>query len=137
MLMRSPLARDRRAPPGFLQPCQPTLSDTVPTGPGWIHELKHDGFRLMVLKDDDRVRLWSRNGRDWSLNFLAITAAVRDLPFARIMIEGEPMAHCEGGLPHFYRLLGHQGQATACLYAFDLLQVGRDDVRGLELIERR
>jgi hypothetical protein len=80
MLMRSPLARERRAPPGLIQSCQPVLSDTVPTGPDWIHELKHDGFRLMVLKDGDRVRLWSRNGRDWSLNFLAITAVVRDLP---------------------------------------------------------
>src|SRR3954470_1336127 len=92
MLIRSPLARDRRSPPGFIQPCQPTLSETVPTGPEWIHELKHDGFRLMVLKDGDRVRLWSRNGRDWSLNLLAITAAVRALPFARIMIDGEALA---------------------------------------------
>src|SRR3954452_5768432 len=123
MLMRSPLARDRRAPPGFVRPCQPTTSDTVPSGHEWIHELKHDGFRLMVLKDDDRVRVWSRNGRDWSLNFLAITAAGRALPSPRVMIDGEAMAHCEEGLPHFYRLLGYEGQATACLYAFDLLHI--------------
>ncbi len=51
MLMRSPLARDRRRPNGFVQPCQPTLAKAVPTGPGWIHELKHDGMRLIARKD--------------------------------------------------------------------------------------
>src|SRR4051812_49064818 len=137
MLMRSPLARDRRSPPGFIGPCQPVLSDTVPTASGWIHELKHDGFRLMVLKDEDRVRLWSRNGRDWSLNFLAITAAVRALPYPRMILDGEAVAHCPDGLPDFFRLMGDDGQARACLYAFDLLHVGRDDLRGLELVERR
>jgi hypothetical protein len=65
MLMRSPLARDRRQPPGFIRPCQPVLSLKVPVGDGWIHELKHDGFRVIALKDGDEVRLWSRNGRNW------------------------------------------------------------------------
>jgi ATP-dependent DNA ligase len=46
MLMRSPLARDRREPPGFIRPCKPVLSLKVPTGAEWIHEMKHDGFRL-------------------------------------------------------------------------------------------
>jgi hypothetical protein len=44
MLMRSPLARDRRQPPGFIRPALPVLAATVPAGDGWIHELKHDGF---------------------------------------------------------------------------------------------
>src|SRR3954466_9715102 len=63
MLMRSPLGRDRRSPPGFIKPCQPTLSHTVPTGPEWVHEIKHDGFRLVARKDGEKVRLWSRRGR--------------------------------------------------------------------------
>jgi bifunctional non-homologous end joining protein LigD len=45
----------------------------VPDGDGWIHELKHDGFRILAFKDGDVVRLWSRNGRDWSSEFVAIT----------------------------------------------------------------
>jgi ATP-dependent DNA ligase len=48
MLMRSPLARDRRQPPGFIRPCQPVLAEKVPAGDGWLHELKHDGFRIIV-----------------------------------------------------------------------------------------
>src|SRR4051812_17714184 len=53
------------------------------------------------------------------------------------MIDGEAVAHCPEGLPDFYRALGSDGQARACLFAFDLLHVGRDDLRGLELVERR
>jgi len=64
------------------------------------------------------VRLWSRNGRDWSGEFTAIAAAVRALPFKRIMVDGEAVAHCLDGLPHFHRLLSGNGQASACLYAF-------------------
>jgi DNA topoisomerase III len=55
MLMRSPLARDRRSPRGFILPCQPTPSDTVPTGPQWVHEIKHDGFRILAWKQGNNA----------------------------------------------------------------------------------
>ena len=64
MLMRSPLARKRLSPPGFIRPCQPTLSTKVPTGPEWIHEIKYDGYRLIARKDGGRAHLWSRTGRN-------------------------------------------------------------------------
>jgi len=67
-------------PPGFIPPCQPVLSDRVPSGDGWLHEFKHDGFRIIARKEGDHVRLRSRNGRDWSAEFVAITAALRGLP---------------------------------------------------------
>src|SRR5687767_12142441 len=98
MLMRSPLARDRRSPPGFIRPCQPTLADTVPTGPQWAHEIKYDGFRILAQKQGNYVRLWSRNGRDWSFEFAAITDALRQFP-GDVVLDGEAVAHCEQGLP--------------------------------------
>jgi hypothetical protein len=58
------------------------LAEKVPLGDGWLHELKHDGFRIVAHKDGERVHLWSRNGRDWSVESVAIVAAVRALPFA-------------------------------------------------------
>src|SRR5215213_8149145 len=128
---------DRRQPPGFIRPCQPVLSAKVPVGDGWIHELKHDGFRIVALKDGDDVRLWSRNGRNWSAEFLANTAAVMALPFTRIVLDGEAVAHCPKGLPDFHALLGREGSARACLYAFDLLHLDADDLRALALVERR
>src|SRR5215207_5410889 len=105
MLMRSPLARDRRQPPGFVRPCQPVISLKVPVGDGWIHELKHDGFRIIARKERDHVRLWSRNGRNWSAEFVAITAALGELP-TDFVLDGEAVAHCSHGLPDFHGLLG-------------------------------
>ena len=64
--------------------------------------------------------LWSRNGRDRSGDFVAITDAVRALPASRVVLDGEAVAHCLDGLPGFNRLLSGDGQASACLYAFDL-----------------
>src|SRR3954452_2746735 len=141
MLMRTPSrwAQPKRLrPPGFIVPCQPTLADRAPKADGWVHELKHDGFRILAFKDGDKVRLWSRNGRDWSSEFVCITGAMHALPFNRIMIDGEAIAHClDDGLPDFHHLLGTDGQARACLYAFDLLLLEAQDVRGAELLERR
>jgi bifunctional non-homologous end joining protein LigD len=105
MLMRSPpLARERLRPASFIKPCQPTLSDTVPSGPLWLHEIKHDGYRILARKEGDRVRLWSRNGRDWSREFTAIAEALRGLPDC--VIDGEACAHCEEGWPDFWQLRG-------------------------------
>jgi bifunctional non-homologous end joining protein LigD len=59
------------------------------------------------------------------------------LPFARIVLDGEAVAHCPEGLPDFHALLGREGCARACLYAFDLLLSGAEDLRGLTLVERR
>jgi hypothetical protein len=47
-------------PPGFIEPCLPTLGHTVPSGQQWVHEIKHDGFRLICRRDGDRVRVFSR-----------------------------------------------------------------------------
>jgi len=92
---------------------------------------------LQARKDGDAVRLWSRNGRDWSAEFVAITAAVMALPVTRIVLDGEAVAHCPEGLPDFHALLSRSGAATACLYAFDLLRAGADDLRRLALVQVR
>src|SRR3712207_403981 len=129
--------RARRKPVGFILPCQPTLAAVVPTGPQWIHELKHDGYRILALKDGPSVRLWSRHGRDWTGGLAAIAAALRALPVERIVLDGEAVAHCREGLPDFTGLTSASGQAAACLYAFDLLRIEDEDLRPRPLGERR
>ena len=136
MLMRSPLTRARRRPPGFIPPAKPVLSAIVPTGPNWIYELKHDGYRLLCRKERDRVQLSSRNGRDWTAELVAIAAALRGLP-GDFVIDGEAVAIARPGCPTFTVLMARDGQAGACLYAFDLLHLGREDLRPLELANRR
>src|SRR5215204_907755 len=126
MLMRTPprwVRPKRQLPPGFIKPCQPILARAVPAGDGWVHELKHDGFRIIARKDGERVHLWSRNGRDLTGDFVAIADAVRALSASRIVLDGEAIAHCLEGLPHFNRLLSGDGQASACLYSSALSRI--------------
>jgi bifunctional non-homologous end joining protein LigD len=52
--------------PAFVPPCIPTRAPKPPAGPGWVHEIKHDGYRLQVRRQDDAVRLFTRRGYDWS-----------------------------------------------------------------------
>ena len=64
---------------GFIKPCIPTRAHKPPSGPGWVHEIKHDGYRLQVRRDGDAVRLFTRRGHDWTELYPAIagTAARR------------------------------------------------------------
>jgi bifunctional non-homologous end joining protein LigD len=55
-----------RLPAGFVIPAQPMLAPTPPTGADWVHEIKHDGYRLIVYRDGSLVRLYSRNANDWT-----------------------------------------------------------------------
>ena len=70
----------RPKPAGFIAPCWPTLVANPPAGPGWLHEVKHDGFRTLARKHGERVDVWSRYGTDFSARFLNIAAAVAALP---------------------------------------------------------
>src|SRR5262249_12023815 len=60
------LSRVPPSPPGFIEPCLPTPSRLVPDGPRWAFEIKHDGFRFIARRDGGRVRVFSRNAKDWT-----------------------------------------------------------------------
>jgi bifunctional non-homologous end joining protein LigD len=135
MLMRSPLARDRRRPAGFIVPCAPILSDKPPSGPDWLHEIKHDGYRILARKAGKCVRLWSRNGRDWSREFTAIAEAIRALPADDLLIDGETYGHDANGGPDFWELRG--AGERACLHAFDLLELDGEQIRREPLEQRK
>jgi bifunctional non-homologous end joining protein LigD len=138
MLMRSPpLARERRRPPGFIVPCQPTLADKPPSGPEWIHELKCDGFRMIARRDGESVRIWSRNGRPWTREFPRIAEAVRALPCSSIVLDGEAICDGDDGRTDFGALLSPGGCEEGYLTAFDLLMLGGKDLRTTPLEARR
>jgi len=83
MLSRSPL------PSGFVEPCLQVLSRTVPDGPRWVFEIKHDGFRFICRRDGDRVRVFSRNPKDWTDRVPLIVEAMLALPVSSATIDGE------------------------------------------------
>jgi ATP-dependent DNA ligase len=70
------LARPRNLPTGFIAPCLPTKAHTLPSGGLWLHEIKHDGFRIIARKDGERVRLYSRPGNDFTRRFPLIVEAL-------------------------------------------------------------
>jgi bifunctional non-homologous end joining protein LigD len=55
-----------RHPSGFIEPSTPSKAAIPPSGPLWVHEIKHDGYRLMVRRDGSRIRCFMRNGHDWA-----------------------------------------------------------------------
>ena len=87
---RASPARWTRIPPvGFVRPCEPTLVDRPPAGAGWLHEVKHDGFRILARKQGEQVKIWSRRGADFTYRFPAIAEAVRGLSADQALIDGE------------------------------------------------
>jgi len=83
------LLRTRLLPPGFVEPCLPTPAERPPSGPGWLHEIKLDGFRLMARRDAAGVRLLTRNGLDWSSRYPGIASAVGKLRCRSCLLAGE------------------------------------------------
>ena len=82
----------RAAPPsGFIEPCLPSPGEQPPTGPDWVHEIKHDGYRLMARRDPVSVgiRLLTRNGHDWASRYPLIVQAVNKLKARSCLIDGE------------------------------------------------
>jgi bifunctional non-homologous end joining protein LigD len=79
-------------PPGFVEPCLPTISRTVPTGRPWAYEIKHDGFRFLAVRQHQRVRVFSRNGRDWTDRVPLIVGALTVLKVKSVTIRREGTA---------------------------------------------
>jgi ATP-dependent DNA ligase len=101
----------------------------VPSGPGWVYEIKHDGFRMMVRRDGAGIGLLTRNGHDWSDRYPLIGAAVGALRVRSCLIDGEAVACGDDGLPAFDRLRYRRADGTVFLFAFDLLELNGDDLR--------
>jgi bifunctional non-homologous end joining protein LigD len=98
-----------RARPGFgiIEPCLPSPAKAPPSGSGWIHQIKHDGFRILARRDAAGVRLISRAGNDFSGRFPFIAMAVSKLPVRSCLIDGEATVCDETGLAVFELIRRH------------------------------
>jgi bifunctional non-homologous end joining protein LigD len=116
-------------PLGFFPPCLPTKATEPPAGVAWLHEIKHDGFRIIARKDGSRVRLYSRPGNDFTGRFPLIVEALVWLRARSCIIDGEAVACGDDGVPSFDRIRYRRHDAGVFLYAFDLIALNGDDLR--------
>ena len=127
--MSSLSSRTRSGPAGFIEPCLPSPADKPPSGANWIHEIKHDGYRLMARRDPVGIRLLTRRGNDWSSRFPLIVEAVNHLRVRSCLIDGEVVCCDERGVAVFHVLRRRRNEPQAFLYAFDLLELDGADMR--------
>ena len=116
----------------FIEPCLPSSAGKPPSSPEWVHEIKHDGYRLMARRDPITigVPLLTRNGHDWAPRYPLIVEAVQALKVRSCLIDGEAIA-CDGnGVAVFERLRRKRaGRHVFLLCAFDLLELDGKDLR--------
>src|SRR6478609_10755875 len=117
--------------PAVIEPCLPSPGQRPPTGPGWVHEIKHDGYRLMARRDPVSVgiRLLTRNGHDWADRYPLIVEAVNHLKARSCLIDGEAVCCDDNGLAVFERIRRKRKGEHVFLYAFALLELNGTDLR--------
>ncbi|WP_352516191.1 MULTISPECIES: DNA ligase D [unclassified Mesorhizobium] len=127
------------APPAFRPVQLATLVDTVPAGDRWIHEMKYDGYRILVAVGAGEARAYTRSGLDWSSRFPSILSEACKLKVRSALIDGEAVVVDAEGRSNFQALQNalKGAPATIDFYAFDLLQLDGEDLTRLPLLERK
>jgi bifunctional non-homologous end joining protein LigD len=105
--------------------CLPSSAKVPPSGPGWIHEIKHDGFRIIARRDGAGVRLFARRGHDLAARFPLAAAAIAALPAHSFLIDGEAIVTDDDGLAVFDLVRRQRNGGAAVLRAFDLIELAR------------
>jgi bifunctional non-homologous end joining protein LigD len=122
VMLRSRAARSV----GVIKPCLPSPAERPPSGAGWLHEIKHDGFRIMARRDGAGVRLITRHGNDFTNRFPLATAAISALPGRSFLIDDEAICTDDNGLA-----------VLAVLCVFDLIELDGRDLRRLPIEQRK
>jgi bifunctional non-homologous end joining protein LigD len=125
----------RALPAGFIAPCLPMAAPRPPSGPRWLHEVKHDGFRIIARKDGERGRLYSRQGNDLTNRFPRIVEAMARL--SSCTLDGEAVACDDSGVPSFNLLLHRKRDDQVYLFVFDLIELNGEDLRREPLEQRK
>jgi bifunctional non-homologous end joining protein LigD len=125
--------------PAFIAPQIPVLSTEPPAGSGWIHEIKHDGFRTLIRIAGKDARAFTRSGLDWSDKYQRVIEACHKLRCRSALIDGEIIVQDERGISDFAALRAaiDREPHRLVLFAFDLLFIDGTDLRRLPLMERR
>jgi bifunctional non-homologous end joining protein LigD len=138
--LKVPAGAPKEKLPEFITPELALQATTPPSGTGWLHELKLDGYRIQARKEGDKVQLLTRTGLDWTHRMKTIAALVGELPVERAILDGEVVVLAENGTTSFADLQAafQEGVKKPLSYfVFDLLHLNGHNMRGLPLIERK
>ncbi len=130
----------QRALPRALRPQLATRVDHTPTGDGWLHEIKYDGYRLLVFVQDGEARLVTRGGKDWTDRFPSLAAAAARLPVSSALLDGEACVVDAHGRTDFQALQNRLGTANTddvALLLFDLVHLDGYDLTQVPLSARK
>jgi DNA ligase D-like protein (predicted ligase) len=123
----------------FINPQLATGVDHPPPRAGWIHEVKHDGYRTLLIIERGKARAYTRNGFDWTERYPAITKSAEKLDCRSAIIDGEVIVQDERGVSDFEALKSaiRWSPHRLVFCAFDLLHFNGKDLRDRPLLERR
>ncbi len=127
------------AMPKFREPQKATLVDHVPTGSGWIHEMKYDGYRCLLAIGGGKAKIYTRKGLDWTDKFPEIADAARKLTAGSALLDGEIVRLAEGGNTSFSALQHaiSEGGRGLSLFLFDALEMDGENLAPLSTVERK
>ena len=139
-LTRNRRRRSSSASPGFIPPQLATLVTQAPDGPGYLHEIKLDGYRMLGRLDSGEVQLLTRTGLDWTSKYPAIAEALAELPVTTAYLDGELCGVLSDGRTAFsivQNAADTRSSVSLVFFLFDLLFLDGADLRSLPLIERK
>ncbi len=128
------------AMPGFIEPQLASSNPTPPVGHAWLHELKLDGYRIQAHVRDGKVKLFSRNGLDWTTRMASVAEALKTVQATSAVIDGEVVVLDEQGLSDFAKLqaaFDEKKPTALTYYCFDLLHLDGHNLRDAKLTERK
>ncbi len=126
--------------PETVRPQLATLTAQVPEGENWLHEIKYDGYRILLVLKDGRVRLLTRRGNDWTDKFREIARVGETLPVDRAVLDGEVVVQRPDGTTDFQSLqnvLKGVEKEHLLYYVFDIVHCQGFDLTGAPLLERK
>lgn len=125
----------------FIKPMEPELVDTPPQGDEWLHEIKFDGYRTQIIKDENGIRLFTKNGYDWTGRYIELAGEAEAIEAESFIIDGETITVDEAGLSDFHALQSavtrRKPSRDLYLVAFDLLHLNGHDLRNMPVEDRR
>jgi bifunctional non-homologous end joining protein LigD len=130
----------RAALPEFVPPQLASLVEAAPAGDEWLHEIKLDGYRMIARLAAGKATFFSRNRQDWTARFGTLAAALRKLPVASALLDGEVVVLLSDGTTNFQSLQNvlSEGRTGELVYfVFDVLHLNGRDLLGLPLTERK